>query len=87
VETHENVLVVGEVDRGRLSSLTVELLGIGARLAGDLHQDLHLVHLGAEIPPVLEQAYGGMAPRGSTQPPTHCLACTSPISIFRPWNR
>ncbi len=58
METHENVLVFGEVDENRLSALTVELLGVGARLAGGLHQGLHLVHLGAETPPSLEEAYG-----------------------------
>lgn len=58
MQTHENVLVFGEVDENHLSALTVELLGIGARLAGGLHQDLHLVYLGAEMPPVLEEAYG-----------------------------
>lgn len=55
---HENVLVFGEVDGDRLSSLTLELLGVGARLAEDLHQGLHLVYLGAEVPVALEEAYG-----------------------------
>ncbi len=54
----EGVLVVGEIDGDRLSPLTVELLAVGAHLAGDIHQPLCLVHLGAETPPALAQAFG-----------------------------
>jgi electron transfer flavoprotein alpha subunit len=63
METHENILIFGEVDGDRLSALTLESLSIGAQLADDLHQELHLVHLGAEIPPALEEAYGYGAQR------------------------
>lgn len=57
MEIQEDILVIGEVEGDRLSSLTLELLGLGAELAGALQQDLHLVHLGAEIPPAIEEAY------------------------------
>jgi len=55
---YENVLVFAEVEGGRLTPLTLELLGIGARLAGELHRDLELVYLGAGIPAVLASAFG-----------------------------
>jgi electron transfer flavoprotein alpha subunit len=54
----EGVLVFGEIDGDHLSPLTLELLGTGATLAGDIHQTLHLVHVGAEIPAALVDAYG-----------------------------
>ncbi|MBN1322180.1 MAG: electron transfer flavoprotein subunit alpha/FixB family protein [Thermoleophilia bacterium] len=57
-DAYENVLVCGEVEDGRITSLTLELLGIGARLAGELRRDLQLVHLGAGIPPGLGEAHG-----------------------------
>jgi electron transfer flavoprotein alpha subunit len=56
VEQHDGVLVFAEIEGGRLSPLTIELLGIGAGLARG--GSLQVVHLGADSPPVLRDAHG-----------------------------
>jgi electron transfer flavoprotein alpha subunit len=71
MEGYENVLVFGEIERNRLSSLTLELLGIGAKLAADLKQKLYLAFLGGEIPGVIEKGYAYGADR--------VYACVDPL--------
>jgi electron transfer flavoprotein alpha subunit len=53
----QGILVFAEVDGDRLSPLTLELLGAGARLAAGMRQALYLVHLGAAVPAGLEEAF------------------------------
>lgn len=44
--TYRNILVFGEEESGDLSSMTVQLLGIGRKLADELGQELRLLFLG-----------------------------------------
>jgi electron transfer flavoprotein alpha subunit len=46
---HRDILICGEMTKGKLSKITLELLGIGQRLADQLGQDLHAVLIGSEI--------------------------------------
>jgi electron transfer flavoprotein alpha subunit len=43
---YRNVLVFGEEESGKLSSMTMQLLGIGRKLADDLGQELRLLFMG-----------------------------------------
>jgi electron transfer flavoprotein alpha subunit len=43
---YRNILVFGEVENGKLSSITIQLLGIGRKLADDMGQELHLLFVG-----------------------------------------
>ncbi len=58
MEESENVLIFGEFERDRLSTLTLELIGIGAKLARDLKQGLYLAHLGNQIQDGIAKGYG-----------------------------
>jgi len=51
-----DVLILGEVKEGSLDLRTLELLGVGKKLAGDLGVDLSIVLLGAELFQVADQA-------------------------------
>ena len=46
---YKNILVFGEVNDGKLLSITIQLMSIGKKLAEDLNQELHLLLLGGEI--------------------------------------
>ena len=43
------ILILGEVEEGRLSSITLELLGVGRRLADQLKEELGVVFLGSGL--------------------------------------
>ncbi len=52
---YKGVLICGELFDGSLASITLELLGIGRKLADDLGQDLSIVFIGSEIGDVAKQ--------------------------------
>ena len=43
MDNYSGVLIYGEIDEGRLASVTLELLGIGRELADALGQQLSMV--------------------------------------------
>jgi electron transfer flavoprotein alpha subunit len=53
---YKGVLIFGEVTKGRLESISLELLGIGRKLAGDLGQELGAVLLGSGIGDAAKEA-------------------------------
>ena len=63
MEGHRNVLIFGEVEGMRLSPMTLELMGIGSRLAEGLSGETSLVWLGRAMAESLGEAYGFGADR------------------------
>jgi electron transfer flavoprotein alpha subunit len=55
---YRDVLVFGETEDGHLSSSTLELMGIGAKLAKDLGEELVLAALGEDAASDIERGYG-----------------------------
>lgn len=53
---YKGVLIYGEVTEGRLNSISLELLGIGRKLADDLGQELGAVLLGSGIGDAAKEA-------------------------------
>lgn len=49
MDTYKGVLLCGEVDKGKLAPITLELLGIGRKLANELGQELSILLLGSKI--------------------------------------
>jgi electron transfer flavoprotein alpha subunit len=56
MDTNKGVLLYGEVDKGKLASITLELLGIGRKLANDLGQELAMVLVGSKIGDLAQEA-------------------------------
>lgn len=48
MDTHKGVLVCGEIAEGKLAAITIELLGIGRKLANDLDEDLSILLMGSK---------------------------------------
>lgn len=48
MDTHKGVLVCGEIAEGKLAPITIELLGIGRKLANDLDEDLSILLMGSK---------------------------------------
>ena len=46
---HTGVLVCGEIAEGKLAQITIELLGIGRKLADDLGEELQVILMGSAI--------------------------------------
>jgi electron transfer flavoprotein alpha subunit len=63
MEECRNVLIIGEADESGLSSLTIELMGIGAKLAGNLEHELHVAFLGGKPLSSIDKGYGYGADR------------------------
>lgn len=63
MEASRNILIFGETDKGALSSLTLELMGIGATLAGELKHQLHIAFFGGAVPASIGKVYGYGADR------------------------
>ncbi len=55
---YKNILIFGEMDRERLSSITAQLMRIGKRLSEEMNQELCLVFLGGESLEGVEAGYG-----------------------------
>jgi electron transfer flavoprotein alpha subunit len=48
MDTHKGVLVCGEIGDGKLAPITIELLGIGRKLANELGEDLSVLLMGSK---------------------------------------
>jgi electron transfer flavoprotein alpha subunit len=56
MDTNKGVLLCGEVDKGKLVSVTLELLGIGRKLANELGQELAILLMGSKISDPAQEA-------------------------------
>ncbi len=56
MESHKGVLVFGEMIEGRLAPITLELLGVGRRLANELGEELGLSLMGKQIGHLAQEA-------------------------------
>ncbi len=56
MDTNKGILLCGEVDKGKLAPITLELLGIGRRLANELGQELSVVLMGGKIGDLAQEA-------------------------------
>ena len=57
-----DVLILGDVKEGTLDIRTLELLGVGKKLAGDLGVELSVVLMGDEVSEAAKQAVSYGAP-------------------------
>jgi electron transfer flavoprotein alpha subunit len=48
MDTHKGVLVCGEIVEGKLAPITIELLGVGRKLANELGEDLSTLLMGSK---------------------------------------
>ncbi len=56
MDANKGILLFGEVDKGKLASITLELLGAGRKLANELGQEVGLVLLGSKIADLAQEA-------------------------------
>ena len=49
MDNHKGVLVCGEIAEGKLAPITIELLGVGRKLADELGEDLSVLFMGGTI--------------------------------------
>ena len=55
---YKNILIFGETDGERLSSMTIQLIRFGKTLSTELNQELFLVFFGQETQKGIEAGYG-----------------------------
>jgi electron transfer flavoprotein alpha subunit len=55
---YRNVVIFGEIENNRLSPMTLELIGLGARLAENLTGRVCLTWLGKDVARPIEEAFG-----------------------------
>jgi len=55
---HQDVLIVAELENAQLSSMTLELLGIGATISNDLKGELLLVAFGRDAVTGIKRGFG-----------------------------
>src|SRR3990172_5002579 len=48
MDSHKGVLVCGEIAEGKLGPITIELLGVGRKLANELGEDLSTLLMGSK---------------------------------------
>ena len=48
MDSHKGVLICGEIADGKLAQITIELLGVGRKLANDLGEELSILLLGSK---------------------------------------
>ncbi|GAH29972.1 unnamed protein product [marine sediment metagenome] len=48
MDSHKGVLVCGEIAEGKLAPITIELLGVGRKLANELGEDLSALLMGSK---------------------------------------
>ena len=48
MDTYKGVLVCGEIAEGKLAPITIELLGIGRKLANELGEELSVLLMGSK---------------------------------------
>jgi electron transfer flavoprotein alpha subunit len=56
MDDHKGVLVCGEIAKGGLAPITIELLGAGRKLADELGEDLNALLLGSQIDGLAQEA-------------------------------
>jgi electron transfer flavoprotein alpha subunit len=56
VAEYKGVLICGELQEGKLGSITLELLGIGRKLADELGEELSVVLIGSEVGDIAREA-------------------------------
>jgi electron transfer flavoprotein alpha subunit len=56
MDTYKGILLYGEIDNGKLASITTELLGIGRKLANELGQELSILLLGNKVSGLAQEA-------------------------------
>ncbi len=56
MDTHKGILLCGEIEKGRLAPITVELLGIGRVLADKTGQELSILLMGSDVGGLSEEA-------------------------------
>jgi electron transfer flavoprotein alpha subunit len=56
MDANKGILLCGELDKGKLASITLELLGIGRRLANELGQELAIVLMGSQAADLAPEA-------------------------------
>jgi electron transfer flavoprotein alpha subunit len=56
MDANKGILLCGELDKGKLASITLELLGIGRRLANELGQELAIVLMGSQAAELAPEA-------------------------------
>ena len=56
MDTHKGVLVCGEIAEGKLAPVTIELLGLGRKLANDLGENLSALLLGGKAGALAKEA-------------------------------
>jgi electron transfer flavoprotein alpha subunit len=55
MDTNKGILLFGEIDNGKLASITKELLGIGRKLANETGQELGILLVGSKIGDLAQQ--------------------------------
>jgi electron transfer flavoprotein alpha subunit len=58
MEGNQNILIFGEMDGDKLSSITTQIMRIGKSLSGELNQELGLVFLSGDSPVNAKDGYG-----------------------------
>jgi electron transfer flavoprotein alpha subunit len=56
MDSHKGVLVCGEIAEGKLAPITIELLGVGRKLADELGEDLSALLMGSKIDDLGQEA-------------------------------
>jgi len=56
MDANKGILLCGEVDKGKLAPITIELLGIGRKLASELGQELGIVLIGSKVDDLAQEA-------------------------------
>jgi electron transfer flavoprotein alpha subunit len=56
MDTHKGVLVCGEIAEGKLTPITIELLGVGRKLANELGEDLSALLMGSKTGGLAQEA-------------------------------
>jgi electron transfer flavoprotein alpha subunit len=56
MDTYKGILLYGEIENGKLASITTELLGIGRKLANELGQELNILLLGNKVSGLAQEA-------------------------------
>jgi electron transfer flavoprotein alpha subunit len=56
MDTNKSILLYGEVEKGKLASITTELLGAGRKLANELGRELGIILIGKQISSLAQEA-------------------------------
>jgi electron transfer flavoprotein alpha subunit len=56
MDANKGVLVLGEIEGGKLASITTELLGVGRKLSNELEQELSILLIGSKTSELAQEA-------------------------------